>query len=217
MKVNRSAGVLLGFGSIGVSASINRKAIVQQFNPRRTASSSATPLQVGNGNFAFGADVTGLQTFLPYNTLSTWCWHNSSLPTTPNQTEPSDFTGLDWWTHGRLVNYDQPNPAENDISNWLIENPQRVNLGRIGLYFDGNNVSEADVQNKEQSLDMWSGKISSSFLWNGDFVQVNTVGDPYSSTIAVQVESAHLSNGSVGIFFDYPYMVSFAGYKPILV
>jgi hypothetical protein len=65
---------------------INRKAVVQSFNPRRNASSATTPLQVGNGNFAFGVDITGLQTFSPFATMSTWGWHNFSLPTTPGQT-----------------------------------------------------------------------------------------------------------------------------------
>lgn len=65
---------------------IDRRRVVQQFNPRRNASSTSTPLQVGNGNFAFGVDVTGLQTFQPYGALSTWGWHNFSLPTTPGQT-----------------------------------------------------------------------------------------------------------------------------------
>jgi hypothetical protein len=63
-----------------------RHRVVQSYNVRRTASSSTTPLQVGNGNFAFGADVTGLQTFMPYGIMSTWGWHNFSLPTTVNQT-----------------------------------------------------------------------------------------------------------------------------------
>lgn len=65
---------------------IDRRKVVQQFNPHRNASSTSTPLQVGNGNFAFGVDVTGLQTFQPYGALSTWGWHNFSLPTTPGQT-----------------------------------------------------------------------------------------------------------------------------------
>lgn len=65
--------VFLSYCAAPALGKINRKAIVQQFNPYRTASSNSTPLQVGNGNFAFGADVTGLQTFLPYNILSTWC------------------------------------------------------------------------------------------------------------------------------------------------
>jgi hypothetical protein len=65
---------------------IDRQKVVQQFSPRRNASSNSTPLQVGNGNFAFGVDVTGLQTFEPFGALSTWGWHNFSLPTTPGQT-----------------------------------------------------------------------------------------------------------------------------------
>jgi hypothetical protein len=69
-------------------AIIDRRKVVQSFNVRRVAS-GATPLQVGNGEFAFGVDVTGLQTFKPFNTLSTWAWHNFSLPTTPGQTSPS--------------------------------------------------------------------------------------------------------------------------------
>lgn len=63
-----------------------RRKVVRTFNVHRNASSVTTPLQVGNGNFAFGVDVTGLQTFNPFGTLSTWGWHNFSLPTTPNQT-----------------------------------------------------------------------------------------------------------------------------------
>ena len=195
--------ILLVFAS-AATASINRKQIVQQFNPHRTASSNSTPLQVGNGDFAFGADVSGLQTFLPYNILSTWCWHNSSLPTAPNQTEPSDFTGLDWWTHGRLVNYDQPNPAEEDISNWMIGNPQRVNLGRVGLWFGGQNVTELDVEDKEQSLDLYSGIITSSLKWEDQAVEVKTWGDPSSTTIAVELKSKLLEDGKVGVSSTTP-------------
>lgn len=65
---------------------IQRRRVVESFNVRRNASSDLTPLQVGNGNFAFGADITGLQTFRPFAIMSTWGWHNFSLPTTPNQT-----------------------------------------------------------------------------------------------------------------------------------
>ena len=68
------------------SSKIDRRKIVESCNPHRNASSSTTPLQVGNGNFAFGVDVTGLQTFRPFATMSTWGWHNFSLPTTEGQT-----------------------------------------------------------------------------------------------------------------------------------
>lgn len=189
-----------------ICSKINREQVVRRFNPHRNASSKDTPMQVGNGNFAFGADVTGLQTFLPFNILSSWAWHNSSLPTTPNQTEPSDFTGLDWDTHGRLVNYEQPNPAEPDISQWMISNPHRVNLGRVGLWFKGGDVTEDDLASKSQYLDLYTGMMSSSFLMGGHKVSVQTIADPYTSTIAVKLDSDAIRSGDLGVFFDYPYM-----------
>ncbi|KAF2444215.1 hypothetical protein P171DRAFT_432283 [Karstenula rhodostoma CBS 690.94] len=184
---------------------IDRESIVRQFNLRLNQSHPYSPLQVGNGNFAFGADVSGLQSFLPHNTLSSWGWHNSSLPTTPNQTAVSDFTGQYWWTHGRLVNYNQPNPAEKDISQWLIANPHRINLGRIGLWFGGNNVTEDELTNRTQTLDLWEGKISSSFSWNGKSVVVKTIASPDTDTVAVTITSEYLKNGGLGVFFDFPY------------
>lgn len=116
-----------------------------------------------------------------------------------------DFTGLDWWTHGRLVNYDQPNPAENDISNWLIENPQRLNLANIGLYFGEAQVDESDLADKYQVLDLWTGCLLSTFTYNGIQVKVETRAASDSDTVGVSVESDLLSTGDLGLFFDFPY------------
>ncbi|TGO58239.1 hypothetical protein BCON_0057g00260 [Botryotinia convoluta] len=190
---------------VKVGALIQRQEIVQAYNVYRNASSATTPIQVGNGNFAFGVDVTGLQTFHPFATMSTWGWHNFSLPTTPNQTSVEDFTGLDWWAHGRLVNYDQPNPAEADISNWLIQNPQRLNLGNIGFWFANANVTEGDLEKKSQVLDLWNGAITSTFLYNGSQVRVGVSAASDSDAVIINVESELLSTGSLGLFFDFPY------------
>ena len=89
MKCSVVSTALVAGTALAAHHQIDRKRVVQTFNPRRNQSSTETPLQVGNGNFAFGVDVTGLQTFSPFNTLSTWGWHNFSLPTTPGQTEVS--------------------------------------------------------------------------------------------------------------------------------
>lgn len=78
---------------VEATSSINRQKVVQAFNVCRNGSSSTTPLQVGNGNFAFGVDVTGLQTFHPFSSMSAWGWHNFSLPTTLNQTSVDGETG----------------------------------------------------------------------------------------------------------------------------
>lgn len=97
-----------------------------------------------------------------------------------------------------------PNPAENDISNWLIKNPQRLNLARTGFSLGNLNVTEANLQQKSQELVLWSGKISSSFVYNDTSVAVETVVDPVSDTVAISVESKLFQNG-MGIFFDFPY------------
>ena len=187
------------------SSRIDRESVVRRFNLKLNQSHPYSPVQVGNGNFAFGVDITGLQTFLPHNTLSSWGWHNSSLPTTPNQTSISDFTGQDWRTHGRLVNYNQPNPSEKDISQWLIANPHRINLGRLGLWFGGKNISEYELADKSQVLDLWEGKISSSFSLNGAGVHVKTVSSPETDTVAVEIRSELIQQGQLGVFLDFPY------------
>ncbi len=185
-------------------SSIPRKKIVQSFNVRRNASSKTTPLQVGNGNLAFGADITGLQTFEAFNTLSTWGWHNFSLPTTAHQTSPDDFAGVDWPTHGRQVNYDAPNPAQPELSDWLIKNPQRLNLARIGLDFGNASVTEADLANATQELDLWTGGLKSQFLYKGVPVEVETWAHPEQDMIGISITSDLLATGELGMYIDFP-------------
>lgn len=198
-----------------VQAKIDRRSIVQQFNPHLNASHPYSPLQVGNGNFAFGVDVTGLQTFLKHNTLSSWGWHNDSLPAKSNQTAPSqtsiqlkDFSGVELWTHDRLVNYEQPNEREKEkeISQWLIANPHRINLGRVGLWF-GNDIdmTEDMLKGKSQVLNLWEGTIRSNFEVSGEMVEVFTVASPETDTVAVEIRSDLLEKDALGVFLDFPY------------
>ncbi|KAH7138309.1 Six-hairpin glycosidase-like protein [Dendryphion nanum] len=198
-------GLLLLLGLHFTECRIDRESVVRQFNLKLNQSHPYSPVQVGNGNFAFGADITGLQTFLPHNTLSSWGWHNSSLPTTANQTLVNDFTGLDWWTHDRLVNYAQPDPAKNDISQWMIRNPHRINLARIGLWFGGQNITEEVLLKKSQTVDLWEGIITSSFYLHGVEVIVQTVASPETDTLGVEITSDLVKTGQLGVFLDYPY------------
>lgn len=135
-----------------------------------------------------------------------------SLPWYSCTDKYQDFTGLDWWTppldfsdEGRLVNYDQSNPAENDISNWLIQNPQRLNLGNIGFWFGGALVSESELAEKAQVLDLWTGSIISTFAYKGSRVRVETRAAPDSDTVGISIESDLLSSGALALFFDFPY------------
>jgi len=116
-----------------------------------------------------------------------------------------ELTDISRLTHGRLVNYDQPNPAEPLISNWLIQNPQRINLGRVGLSFNGLNVSKDDIANTSQTLNLYTGMLTSHFTFQGSQVRVQTVCDPEADTIAVSIQSALVARGLLGVFLDFPY------------
>ena len=68
-------------------APIDRHALVTRHNVELTRFDPESPLSVGNGEFAFTADVTGLQTFpeaydqtIPLGTLSQWGWHTAPNP-----------------------------------------------------------------------------------------------------------------------------------------
>lgn len=59
----RPISVLVSLGIRVASAGINREPIVSRFNVVRTnlIDNETTPLQVGNGDFAFNVDNTGMQ------------------------------------------------------------------------------------------------------------------------------------------------------------
>ncbi len=66
---------------------IDRHALVTRHDVVLTHFDAANPLSVGNGQFCFTVDATGLQTFpeaftntTPLGTLSDWGWHTAPNP-----------------------------------------------------------------------------------------------------------------------------------------
>ena len=187
------------------SGRINRQALVSRHRVVRRASDLELPIQVGNGRFAFGADVTGLQSFVPFNTLSDWGWHTDALP--PGK-QISDYQGTIWPTYGRDVYYWTGDPQEPELHTWLRENPHRINLGRIGLRLlrqDGVEAVEADLTDIEQELDPWTGVLRSRFRLEGHLVSVETACHPGEDVVATRIESDLVRLGRLTAFLDFPY------------
>ncbi|MEO6977411.1 MAG: hypothetical protein ABI113_03500, partial [Mucilaginibacter sp.] len=185
---------------------IDRKALVTRHNITITDKNLEGPGQVGNGHFAFGFDITGLQTFSKgANTMSDWGWHK--FPT-PNGQTPADYKGQEWDTQGRMVRYDLPNPDQKDLAKWMIANPQRINLGRFGFILqkkDGSIAVLEDLKNPLQKLDLWTGIATSSFEVDGKTVKVTTISHPGQDAIALHVEAPDLNDGQIGFFLEFPY------------
>ena len=92
---------------------------------------------------------------------------------------------------------------------WLRGNPHRFNLGRIGLVLrkrDGADVGVGDLQNIEQTLDLWRGILVSRFELEGRPVVVETCSHPEVDGIAARISSPLLATGqiSVSVAFSYP-------------
>ncbi|MBR1926326.1 MAG: hypothetical protein IJ840_01020 [Bacteroidales bacterium] len=184
---------------------IDRKAVVSRHNPVTCVSSEKSPAQVGNGRFAFGADITGLQTFRSFNTLSDWGWHSSPLP---EGAKVEDYKPVVLETWGSRVPYILSNPDCQEISNWLRENPHRINLGRIGFTLeksDGSQAEEGDLSDTRQETDLWTGIVTSRFVLEGTPVSVRTACHPEKDLISVHVESPLVRSGRIGLLVDLPY------------
>jgi protein-glucosylgalactosylhydroxylysine glucosidase len=191
---------------------IDRRGLVERHAPALLSFDTESPLSLGNGEFAFTVDATGLQTFpevfretIPLGTLSNWGWH-----TAPNPRgwtiDKYAFTEFD--SHGRTVGYaDIPGERTDDV-HWLRANPHRLHLAQIGFHLtkrDGTPATPADLTNIEQRLDLWNGRIVSRFDFEGERVDVETAVHPQRDQVGVLVRSRLLGTRRLGIRVSFPY------------
>jgi hypothetical protein len=192
---------------------IDRHALVTRHNPTVTAIDKAAPFMVGNGNFAFTADITGLQTFpeqysplVPLLTQAQWSWH--SFPNPKGYTLEQALKPIPVRKKTRkypaLTNWDE---AKQENIQWLRENPHKFSLGRLGLHLvnaEGKAASFADVSSTTQTLDMWTGRLSSTFTFDGAPVEVETSVHPTRDLIIVRLRSQLLFDGRLGVDLKFP-------------
>ena len=196
---------------------IDRHALVTRHNVVLTTADVHSPLSVGNGEFAFTADVTGLQTFennfndtIPLSTMAQWGFH-----TTPS---PQGFS-LDKFplttkdTSGRPVKYlyyaDGKSPKEwKEAAEYLYANPGRLHLGRLALVLKTANGREArleDLADIRQELDLWTGELRSHFTLGGEPVDVSTCCHPDRELLAVRIQSPLVPAGRLSVLLAFPY------------
>lgn len=194
---------------------IDRKRLVRRHNPIVHSFDPYSSLTVGNGNYAFTADATGLQTFpelyendgVPLGHLSNWFWH--SFPN-PKGYEMANFKRTTYRTFGgREVGY--PYLPEGEVTDEYKQhrfNPHKAHLGQIGFLLekaDLSPVSPGDLTHLRQELDLWSGSISSRFLLEGKQSDVLTCCHPKLDMIAARIRSELITEGRLRITLRFPY------------
>jgi hypothetical protein len=196
---------------------IDRHALVTRHNVVLTNADLSSPLSVGNGEFAFTADVTGLQTFdgnyndtIPLSTMAQWGFH--AMPNPQGYSlEKFPLTTID--TSGRPAGYlydenGKTSPAWHAAAGYLYANPSRLNLGRLALVLktvDGREARLEQLKDIHQELDLWTGELRSHFSFEGEPVEVSTCCHPDQELVAVQIHSALVAQGRLSVLLAFPY------------
>jgi hypothetical protein len=196
------------------SQPINRKQVVQRHNVHINKIDSLSSLTVGNGNFAFTVDATGMQSFpdayaygVPLGTQSVWGWHSFSNTENLKVEEAQKVYELE----GRKISYTvqpkEPERARKAVEYFRV-NPHRLQLGNIGLEIkkkDGSFALPGDIKNIDQRLDLWTGIVTSSFTIENIPVKVSTACDQQEDIVAFKIESSLLSEKRISIRIRFPY------------
>lgn len=171
-------------------------------------------LSVGNGEFAFTVDASGLQTFpaayengIPPGTMTQWAWH--SMP------DASRFSLTDVNVAFESCDGSQaPYPVQHtagpaaDATNALRANPHRLHLGLIGLNLlnsHGKRVGLEDLREIEQKLDLWTGKIDTRYTIDGSPVRVELYAHQSHDQISVRITSPLIESKKLSIDIAFPY------------
>jgi hypothetical protein len=197
-----------------VEQPIDRYALVSRHNVVLHVPDTLGSLSVGNGEFAFTTDVSGLQTFyneyengISLGTQAQWGWHSSpsderfSLRDVTQEFESCDGTKVPY-----AIQHDEGRGGE--ATRYLRANPHRLHLGLIGLTLlkkDGSEVTLEDLSNITQQLDLWTGKIESEYEIEGVPVRVVVYGHQQQDAIAVRIQSPLIGLHRLGVRFNFPY------------
>jgi hypothetical protein len=206
----RSALLALWAGALAqASEIIDRHALVTRHNPHLTALDPWAPLSVGNGQFCFTVDVTGLQTFSEHyhakgiglETQARWSWHSNPNPRAYTLTDAN----RPYTAYGKTIGY--PSNDKTPAGQWLRENPHAMPLPQVALSLrraGGGALAPEGIHGIDQTLDLWAGTITSRYTIDGAPVEVVVACMPDRDLLAVRLESPLVASGALGVAVAFP-------------
>jgi hypothetical protein len=179
---------------------IDRHALVTRHNIEWNDPTGKIPL--GNGEFCFTTDGTGLQTF-GGNCMAHWAWHSFPLPAGRTA---ADIPPTGTFQKGRNQGPDEVPQDKDDLRQWMFDNPHILNLGRLSFVRpSGVKFSTNDFADLKRTLDLWSGKQIATYRMAGEPVHVETSVDPALDAVVVRIESPLIERGELQVALDFPY------------
>ncbi|MEJ6980680.1 hypothetical protein WG906_09485 [Pedobacter sp. P351] len=206
--------LLVSVSALAQQTPINRQALVVRHNIVNTKIDSLESLSLGNGKFAFTADVTGLQTFperyakgVSLGTQSEWGWNRWKDTVGYKFEETLKEYTLNGKKSTYSIQYSEP-LRKRSAADWFRKSVHRVQLGNMGFDIykkDGSLAKPADIKDIRQTLNMWTGELSSHFTVEGVPVDVITLGHQEQDLVAFQVKSPLITMGRLKVKMVYPY------------
>ncbi|HPN47752.1 MAG TPA: hypothetical protein PL114_07460 [Bacteroidales bacterium] len=193
---------------------IDRKALVDRNKVQVNAFDSLASLSLGNGNFAFTVDITGLQTFperyskgVPLGTQSQWGWH--SFPNTRKYRFEETLRAYNFRGKEELyaVQFNEKGRPQAAADYFRI-NPHRLHLGVVGLELrnpQGEIMRPEDLSEINQELDLWNGTINSLFKAGEFSVHTQSYCHPEMDMMASSIESSMFLSGNLRLRLAFPY------------
>ena len=164
--------------------------------------------QLGNGEFTFNADGTGLQTFAG-NTMAHWAWHSMPLP--PG-CDSRDVPATGTFMQGRPTGGQVVPAGSEALYAWMYENPHRANLGRLRLVRgDGSALEPDDITDLRRTLDLWTGLATSRYAVDDVAMRVETCCHPEQDQVSLRLESLALHDHRLAVMLDFGYPVADGG------
>src|SRR5688572_10012743 len=193
---------------------IDRFKLVSRHNVVLDEVDTLGSLSVGNGEFAFTVDVSGLQTFseeyengISLGTQTQWGWH--SVPSRSNHSVKEVATEIASCDQTKApYAVQQSEGRAKEITDILRANPHRLHLGLVGLSLLKENGEEAkinELKNIHQKLDLWTGKIESTYDVEGNSVKVILYAHQEIDAISVHIESPLISKERLKVNLRFPY------------
>ncbi|MCR5033095.1 MAG: glycoside hydrolase family 65 [Lachnospiraceae bacterium] len=205
---------------------IDRFALVTRNNPKVTTMDVTSPFTVGNGEIAFTADVTGLQTcyehylkaHMPLCTQSQWGWHTTPVSRAKHSYSPNEVYKTEYRYINRKVFYPVERMEGNEeVYDWLRVNPHRQNLIRVALVeipyrmedVDKNHpykeIAPGRISGIDQQLHMETGILDSRFLVDDHAFRVETACAGSEDAFAFGVAGKGITERKFAILLAFPY------------
>lgn len=178
-----------------------RKEFIAKYDVKNNGFDIANPLTVGNGDFAFTCDITGLQTFyqdykeIPLCTMSNLIWGQQKgkgeLPY-ETYTKRSKESTIKYLTDVHAEFYDQ-----------YRDDSFKFDLFKLIFLFKNAPLRKEEITKINQRLDLYNGSIDSEFCYQGASIHVTTTIPQLHHNLQIHIET-ELKDLQIKLLFFEP-------------